>query len=334
MSLFVRQGLLSSLRRPSPTPLFSCRPASLLLQAHRSRRHFIADAGQARANLRYDGDQPFLTVTLPNGNSTAFRVSSVKPISFLLEQIREEDPAVKEVAVYDLPSAPGRATGFRWARATQTANVLQRSLRRGGLVLMVNSQPIRVRTPPFAERVKDIEAELATVEEQLLPLKETKAVLDKKASKSSVRIAWIGLGALCAQWGIMARLTWWEYSWDVMEPISYFIGAGTGILGYMFYVVTSKEYTYQALAEVTVTKHQSRLYKRANFDIAKLFDLERKADRLRDRLVEIRDEYEGSMAPAALADVLPATADGVPAPETVSTTVTPPSAEQPKGPAL
>ena len=29
-----------------------------------------------------------------------------------------------------------------------------------------------------------------------------------------------GLAALCVQWGLMARLTWWEYSWDVMEPIS------------------------------------------------------------------------------------------------------------------
>ena len=26
----------------------------------------------------------------------------------------------------------------------------------------------------------------------------------------------------------MMRLTWYEYSWDVMEPISYFISFGTG----------------------------------------------------------------------------------------------------------
>lgn len=27
------------------------------------------------------------------------------------------------------------------------------------------------------------------------------------------------------QFGFLARLTWWEYSWDLMEPVTYFIGA-------------------------------------------------------------------------------------------------------------
>lgn len=38
---------------------------------------------------------------------------------------------------------------------------------------------------------------------------------------------WGGFFGLCAQWGLMMRLTWYEYSWDVMEPIAYFISFGT-----------------------------------------------------------------------------------------------------------
>lgn len=33
---------------------------------------------------------------------------------------------------------------------------------------------------------------------------------------------------MMAVWGVCFRLTFWELSWDVMEPITYFIGSGTG----------------------------------------------------------------------------------------------------------
>jgi len=40
------------------------------------------------------------------------------------------------------------------------------------------------------------------------------------------------------QFGFMARLTWWEYSWDVMEPVTYFVGYATAIAMFSYYVIT------------------------------------------------------------------------------------------------
>ncbi len=40
------------------------------------------------------------------------------------------------------------------------------------------------------------------------------------------------------QFGLLARLTWWEYSWDIMEPVTYFVGYGTTMAMYAYYVVT------------------------------------------------------------------------------------------------
>jgi len=42
------------------------------------------------------------------------------------------------------------------------------------------------------------------------------------------------------QFGFMARLTWWEYSWDVMEPVTYFVGYATAIAMFAYYVITRK----------------------------------------------------------------------------------------------
>ncbi len=34
---------------------------------------------------------------------------------------------------------------------------------------------------------------------------------------------WAGLALIGVQFGALARLTWEEYSWDIMEPTTYFV---------------------------------------------------------------------------------------------------------------
>lgn len=43
---------------------------------------------------------------------------------------------------------------------------------------------------------------------------------------------------MATQFGILARLTWWEYSWDIMEPVTYFITYGTAMAMYAYFVLT------------------------------------------------------------------------------------------------
>jgi len=40
------------------------------------------------------------------------------------------------------------------------------------------------------------------------------------------------------QFGFFARLTWCEYSWDIMEPVTYFAGYATAIAMFSYYVIT------------------------------------------------------------------------------------------------
>jgi len=62
--------------------------------------------------------------------------------------------------------------------------------------------------------------------------------LEKKAEKRTRHLQWIGLALMGTQFGFMARLTWWEYSWDVMEPVTYFVGYATAIAMFAYYVIT------------------------------------------------------------------------------------------------
>lgn len=75
---------------------------------------------------------------------------------------------------------------------------------------------------------------------QCVVLMQVKQQLNAAAELRTTRMKWLGLGLMSVQFGVLARLTWWEYSWDVMEPVTYFIGYGTAMAMFAYYVVTKQ----------------------------------------------------------------------------------------------
>lgn len=56
----------------------------------------------------------------------------------------------------------------------------------------------------------------------------------------STRLLWAGLALLSAQGGALAWLTWWVYSWDIMEPVTYFLTYSTSISAFGYFVLTKQ----------------------------------------------------------------------------------------------
>lgn len=81
---------------------------------------------------------------------------------------------------------------------------------------------------------------------QTVPFKcsQKRQELETVAERRTTILTWVGLGLMSVQFGILARLTWWEYSWDIMEPVTYFVTYGTAMAAYAYYVVT-KQVTWQ-----------------------------------------------------------------------------------------
>jgi len=50
------------------------------------------------------------------------------------------------------------------------------------------------------------------------PYEAKKHTIEEKCIHKSKTWPWMGLGLMGIQFGALARLTWWEYSWDIMEP--------------------------------------------------------------------------------------------------------------------
>ncbi|CAJ1972844.1 unnamed protein product [Sphenostylis stenocarpa] len=109
--------------------------------------------------------------------------------------------------------------------------------------------------------------------DELKQMEKQKAMIDNKA-KAQVRTElYFGLGFLTVQTLGFMRLTFWELSWDVMEPICFFVTSFGFALAYLFFLKTSTEPTFQGFFFHRFRVKQERLMKTYNFDMGRYNEL-------------------------------------------------------------
>ena len=87
-------------------------------------------------------------------------------------------------------------------------------------------------------------ATLAELEAELAAIKVDVDAAASRAARRSNAIVFGGLVALCVQLATFMRLTYVELSWDVMEPISYFVGVFNAILVYVYFMVNKRDFSF------------------------------------------------------------------------------------------
>ncbi|KVI09035.1 calcium uniporter protein 2, mitochondrial-like [Cynara cardunculus var. scolymus] len=108
-----------------------------------------------------------------------------------------------------------------------------------------------------------------------LPVKELeemerwKSAIDRKAKKMVQRELWGGLAYLVVQTAAFMRLTFWELSWDVMEPICFYVTSIYFMGGYAFFLRTAKEPSFEGFFESRFRTKQKKLMKCEGFDVEK-----------------------------------------------------------------
>jgi len=71
---------------------------------------------------------------------------------------------------------------------------------------------------------------------------------------------------LGAQGFAVARLTWWELSWDIMEPVTYMLTFTAVFGGFVYFNWTKRDYTYESLRESMIAKRVTKYLKREGLD--------------------------------------------------------------------
>ncbi|XP_061344897.1 calcium uniporter protein 6, mitochondrial-like [Gastrolobium bilobum] len=164
------------------------------------------------------------------------------------------------------------------ARNQEEAAAFARVLDEAGVVLLFRDKvylhPDKVvdlvqRAVPLA-----LTSENDPMREELKKLQKKKEEIDVLAHKQMRRILWCGLGFGVITVGLFFRLTFWEFSWDVMEPIAFFTTTSGLVIGYAYFLLTSRDPTYQDFMKRLFLSRQRKLFKRQNFDLERFKELQ------------------------------------------------------------
>ncbi|KAJ6907339.1 hypothetical protein NC651_017903 [Populus alba x Populus x berolinensis] len=102
---------------------------------------------------------------------------------------------------------------------------------------------------------------------ELQEMEKQKAIIDQKAGTLVRRELWCGLGFLILQTAGFMRLTFWELTWDVMEPICFYVTSFYFVAGYTFFLRTSKEPSFEGFYQSRFSAKQKQLMKLNSFDL-------------------------------------------------------------------
>ncbi|KAM4584986.1 calcium uniporter protein, mitochondrial-like [Odontesthes bonariensis] len=131
------------------------------------------------------------------------------------------------------------------------------------------------------------------LKQELSPLEKMKAQLSHTAEFHTSRVVWTGMALLSVQGGALAWLTWWVYSWDVIEPVTYFITYATSMGAFAYYVLTKQDYIYPDAKDRQFLHY---FYKGAS---KKKFSVE-KYNEIKDELAQVEDDLRRLRYPTQL----------------------------------
>ncbi|URD99305.1 hypothetical protein MUK42_31120 [Musa troglodytarum] len=108
---------------------------------------------------------------------------------------------------------------------------------------------------------------------ELKAMEGKKTEIDVKAEALVKREMWCGLAFLALQTAGFMRLTFWELSWDVMEPICFYVTSLYFMVGYAFFLRTSRDPSFEGFFESRLAAKRKRLMKARNFDVNRFNEL-------------------------------------------------------------
>ncbi|KAL1461673.1 hypothetical protein WDU94_013545 [Cyamophila willieti] len=138
------------------------------------------------------------------------------------------------------------------------------------------------------QKEKELDKQLETIRKKLEPLENQKHLLELNAGRHANLVKWVGLGMMGVQFGILARLTWWEYSWDIMEPVTYFVTFGTAMGVYAYHAIIKHPIQKVYLDRL----YLNEVYKRAKtvgFPLDEYNGLKKECARLEHDLARLRN---------------------------------------------
>ncbi|CAG0921680.1 unnamed protein product [Notodromas monacha] len=271
--------------------------------------------------VHYGRGFPVITVPLPSRDErcqfTLLPISN--NVGDFLRMLTLEDKGIDRAAVYT-------PDGVRISAMTTIEALMERDFD-----LVVNDVRYRVNTPEkerlsqeqmstlsdvrnlVAQLYEGLQVEqhqllkertlltrLETLKKDLEPMEKCNEEMAFKSERRTTVLTWMGLGYMAVQFGVLARLTWWEYSWDIMEPVTYFVTYGTAMAAYAYY-----EYLLPDVRDRQFLNYFHKYAQKHGLDVESYNALKQRQNEIEAELRRLRDPLQLKLPPRALEAPLP-----------------------------
>ncbi|KAM4673473.1 calcium uniporter regulatory subunit MCUb, mitochondrial isoform 1-T1 [Amazona ochrocephala] len=263
--------------------------------------------------IDYRHGLPMITLTLPTRSERCqFTIKPmVTTVEAFLQDVQREDKGVERAEVF-------ATDGCKVCGATSMEVLL-----RNDFTLVINniaycvSPPVKDKlSSEHATEMEDIKSlvhqlyvalhledhqvrkerellrKLDHLKEELLPLEQMKARIAINANAKTTRLLWIGLALMSTQGGALAWLTWWVYSWDIMEPVTYFITYGSAMAFYAYFILTKQDYIYSDARDRQFLHYFYRKCKKQHFNVERYNQLKENIAEAEESLRRLRQTLQ------------------------------------------
>ncbi|CAG9466994.1 unnamed protein product [Pedinophyceae sp. YPF-701] len=141
--------------------------------------------------------------------------------------------------------------------------------------------------------------EIAHIREQLDPLEATLQQANRSAAVKSQFAMYGTLGFLVFQLVAFIRLTYYELSWDIMEPTAYFVQIAGSVAAAVYFMAAGHDHGYESMERVLTRRFTRKALERAKFDEELHQELVDRLDRAEDRLRLVRSLAQSAKAAGA-----------------------------------
>ncbi|KAK5662441.1 hypothetical protein OQA88_8352 [Cercophora sp. LCS_1] len=183
----------------------------------------------------------------------------------------------------------------RWSSSTEVGDFIRDAARGREFAIEIEGHGVelRVTVPSFNDRTYYMRVQLRKMSRKIDQLAHIKKECDLIAHRSAHRLAKGGFALLTGWWGVVYYFSFHtNYGWDLMEPITYLTGLATIMGGYLWFLYISRDLSYKAAMNVTVSRRQNALYEERGFDIQRWEQMVREANALRSEIKVIAVEYD------------------------------------------
>ncbi|GAB2219030.1 hypothetical protein Drorol1_Dr00006655 [Drosera rotundifolia] len=189
------------------------------------------------------------------------RVSMMERLKEKLRGVGSDTVSYGEFVRICVDECGSETPGMEFARLLdQSGNVIVF----GDLVILRPEQVVKSMETLLAQSiVKPNDPRRAQLDE----LEKQKAQIDREAQSIVQRELYCGLFLFAAQTLGFIRLTFWDLSWDVMEPICFFVTSLHFAFAYGFFLRTSTEPSFEGYFRRRFKAKQMKLMKLHNFDV-------------------------------------------------------------------